>query len=239
SLSELWEVSPLGCIGMFLIGGMFSALFGMSAVYAAEAGFSVGEISVFVAMIYVGGLLMQYPIGWISDRMDRRLLILIVAAMGGAAGLLATSVSGLYVAILAAAFVVGGSANPLYGLVLAYTNDMLEHDRMAAASGGLIFLNGIGAVAGPLVTGWAITVSGPDGFWLYITILLLGLAAYAGWRMTRRPPQVTVEETVSYAPLTPSASPVAVEVAQEYYADNLEESVAEVATVDGEDGAGS
>lgn len=239
SLSELWEVSPLGCIGMFLIGGMFSALFGMSAVYAAEAGFSVGEISVFVAMIYVGGLLMQYPIGWISDRMDRRLLILIVAAMGGAAGLLATSVSGLYVAILAAAFVVGGSANPLYGLVLAYTNDMLEHDRMAAASGGLIFLNGIGAVAGPLVTGWAITVSGPDGFWLYLTILLLGLAAYAGWRMTRRPPQVTVEETVSYAPLTPSASPVAVEVAQEYYADNLEESVAEVATVDGEDGAGS
>ncbi|MEM6824159.1 MAG: MFS transporter, partial [Pseudomonadota bacterium] len=89
SLFELWEVSPLGCIGMFLIGGMFSALFGMSAVYAAEAGFSVGEISVFVAMIYVGGLLMQYPIGWISDRMDRRLLILIVAAMGGAAGLLA------------------------------------------------------------------------------------------------------------------------------------------------------
>lgn len=232
TLRELWDVSPLGCVGTFLIGGIFSALFGMAAVYGTQAGFSVPEISLFIAFIYLGGLLMQYPIGWISDRMDRRVLILIVAAAGGAAALAAVAGTGWFTLIVAAAFVVGGTANPLYALILAYTNDMVVPEKMAATSGGLIFLNGIGAVAGPLLTGWVMSVVGPEGFWLYVAILMLGMAGYAGWRMTRRKSVVSVEETVSYAPVTPAASPVAVTVAQEYYADSVEDAVGESATME-------
>ncbi|MEJ6708148.1 MAG: MFS transporter, partial [Amylibacter sp.] len=76
SLHQLYVASPLGVVGTFLLGGIFSALFGMSAVYGTEKGMSVGEISFFVGIIYVGGMLFQYPIGWVSDRMDRRLLII-------------------------------------------------------------------------------------------------------------------------------------------------------------------
>lgn len=232
TLREIWQISPLGCVGTFLIGGIFSALFGMASVYGTQAGFTVPRISLFIALIYTGGLLMQYPIGWISDRMDRRVLILLVALLGGLAAVGATMFSGYFTFLLVASFLVGGTANPLYALVLAYTNDMLEPEKMAAASGGMIFLNGVGAVAGPLVTGWVMGVAGPKGFWLYIAALMLGLAFYAAWRMSRRPSLVSVEDTVRYAPLSPTASPVAVTTAQEYYADAVEGSVGENATMD-------
>ncbi|MDK3016401.1 MFS transporter [Pseudodonghicola flavimaris] len=217
SLKKLMQTSPLGCVGMFLMGGVFAAQFGMSAVYGARVGLTVAEISGFVATFYVGAVLLQYPLGWLSDRMDRRILILLVAAGGGFGAVLGMALGGVYGFLLVAAFVIGGMTNPLYSLLIAYTNDYLEHDDMAAASGGLIFINGLGAVAGPLVTGWLMgdDVFGAPGFFLVMAALLFLLAAYALYRMTQRP-SVPVEETGTYAPMSPSSTPVAVEVAQEY-----------------------
>lgn len=153
SLGQLFQLSPLGCVGMFLLGGVFSAQFGMSAVYGSEAGMSVGEISVFVSSIFAGAVVMQFPIGWISDRMDRRRLIMVIALIGAMAGGLGFASSGNFTMLLVAAFFMGGMANPLYALLIAYTNDFLEHEDMAAASGGLMFINGLGAISGPLILG--------------------------------------------------------------------------------------
>ena len=128
-----------------------------------------------------------------------------------------------------------GQRTPLYSLILAYTNDLLDFDRMAGASGGLIFINGIGAIAGPIVIGWMMAVMGPDGFWFFIAILLLGLGGYAVWRMQRRPSVTPVDETVPYAPITASATPVAAQVADELYAeslDELDETVSDFATIE-------
>ena len=227
---EVFQISPLGTVGVFVLGGAFGALFGMASVYATEAGFTVAQISLFVATIYVGGLLLQFPIGWVSDRMDRRILILGVSAVGGAAALVGSLTADLYWVILGVAFLVGGTANPLYALLLAYVNDYLDTERMAGASGALIFVNGIGAITGPLVIGWLMAQMGPRGFWLFVALLMLGLAAYAVWRMGRRPAAVPVEETGSYAPITPVSSPVATQLAQEYYADTHDENVSENAT---------
>jgi len=69
---NLVQNSPLSCVGMFMLGGVFAAQFGMSAVYGGRVGLSVGQISLFVSAIYIAALLLQYPIGWLSDRMDRR-----------------------------------------------------------------------------------------------------------------------------------------------------------------------
>ena len=84
TLRVLFQSSPLGMIGTFLLGGVFSAMFGMSAVFATEVGMTAAETSIFVAVMYAGGMLLQYPIGWLSDRMDRR--ILIFGTTGAAAG---------------------------------------------------------------------------------------------------------------------------------------------------------
>ncbi|KIC44079.1 major facilitator transporter [Ruegeria sp. ANG-S4] len=216
SLRQLFETSPLGCVGMFLLGGVFSAQFAMAAVYGAHAGLSLAEISTFVAAFYVGALVLQYPLGWLSDRMDRRLLIMSVAAIGGVAAVIGMLFGVTFPVLLVSAFCIGGMSNPLYSLLIAYTNDYLEYDDMAAASGGLVFTNGLGAIAGPLITGWLMgdAVFGPQGFFLFIAALMFVTAAYAAYRMTQRA-YVPVDETGAIAPIYPTASPVALEVAQE------------------------
>nr|WP_170538676.1 MFS transporter [Ruegeria arenilitoris] len=216
TLRQLMDTSPLGCVGMFLLGGIFSAQFGMAAVYGARAGLTLVEISTFVASFYIGALVLQYPLGWFSDRMDRRLLILLVSVVGGISAAVGMVFGVDFPVLLAAAFVIGGMSNPLYSLLIAYTNDYLEHEDMAAASGGLIFINGLGAIAGPLITGWLMgdAVFGPSGFFLFIAALLFVMAGYAVYRMTQRA-SVPVDETGTMSPLYPTASPVALEVAQE------------------------
>lgn len=216
TLKQLMQTSPLGCVGMFLLGGIFSAQFGMASVYGARAGLTLLEISTFVASFYVGALVLQYPLGWLSDRTDRRILILSVSVVGGCSALVGMVLGLTFPVLLAAAFVIGGMSNPLYSLLIAYTNDYLEHEDMAAASGGLVFINGLGAIAGPLITGWLMgdAVFGPQGFFLFIAGLLFAMAAYALYRMTQRA-SVPVDETGTMSPMYPTASPVAMEVAQE------------------------
>ncbi|MDG1011088.1 MAG: MFS transporter [Amylibacter sp.] len=215
SLRQLYVASPLGIVGIFLLGGIFAALFGMTSVYGTEKNMSVGEISIFVGIIYIGGMLLQFPIGWISDRMDRRLLIIGITIAGGLACLMAFNAASNLTVILICSFIIGGVANPLYSLLLAYTNDFLDHDDMAAASGGLIFVNGVGAIAGPLVVGWMMGRYGPDSFFLYIGVLLFLMAVYAIYRTFQRQAP-SVDDTASYQPVFATASPVAVEVAQEW-----------------------
>ncbi|WP_375265734.1 MFS transporter [Planktotalea sp.] len=229
SLKKLYEVSPLGVIGMFLLGGVFSAQFGMAAVYGGKAGLSIPQISLFVSAFYVGALLMQYPLGFISDRMDRRFLILLTAALGGAASIVAVIGGGNIVILLLAAFLIGGTSNPLYSLFLAYTNDFLEHEDMAAASGGMVFINGLGAISGPIFTGWLMTSIGPEAFFGLIAALMLAIAVYAAFRMTQRAAP-SVDETAGFQAIMPSSSPVFVEVAQEIAIENaIEEQMEEIA----------
>lgn len=212
SFAKLFSVSPLGCVGIFLMGGVFSAIFGMASVWGSTKGLSVGEISSFVAAIYVGGLVLQYPIGWLSDHGDRRVIVLGMSVLGfvacAATFLLQPGIWGL----LLSAAIIGGVANPVYSLLLAYTNDFLDSSDMAAASAGLLFINGVGAITGPLITGWLMSTLGPDGFWVYIGALLLALALYTGYRRTRRPTPV---QDQNFAVIAPSATPLAVEAALE------------------------
>nr|WP_256474217.1 MFS transporter [Lutimaribacter sp. EGI FJ00013] len=222
TLKQLLTVSPLGFVGMFLLGGVFSAQFGMAAVFGAEAGLSLAQISLFIATFYIGATIVQYPLGWVSDRMDRRVLILGSSAAGGAAAILAFSAGQNYNILLLSAFLIGGLSNPLYSLLLAYTNDFLEFEDMAAASGGMVFVNGVGAISGPLITGWLMNVMGPYGFFIIIAVLMFALAGYAGYRMTQRAAP-SVEDTGSYAPVMPTSSVVAIEAAQEYAADMAED----------------
>jgi MFS family permease len=229
TLRELYQVSPLGMVGMFLLGGIFAAQFGMSAVYATQIGLSLGEISLFISSFYVGAVLMQYPLGYLSDRMDRRKLITLVAIAGGAASILAMMSGGWLYGLMAAAFIVGGCSNPLYALMIAYTNDFLEADDMASASAGLLFVNGLGAITGPLILGWTMEFFGPQGFFGMIAILLMAIALYALFRMTQRAAP-SVEDTGAYAPITPAATPVAMEFAQEYAIEVAEEEAEDTET---------
>jgi MFS family permease len=212
SFRELFRISPLGCVGMLLTGGVFSAMFGMASVWGAEVGLTVREISLFVGALYVGGLVLQYPIGWASDRMDRRKLIMGLSFIAGAAMAVTAAANPPFIFLLVAAVLLGGITNPVYALLIAYTNDFLSREDMAAASAGLIFLNGFGAIFGPLITGWMMETFGPGGFFLFIAVLFLALGAYALWRMSQR---AAPAGTGGFSGLSPAASSIAVEAVME------------------------
>ncbi len=224
SLRELYNVSPLGCFGMFILGGVFAAQFGMAAVYATQAGLTLTQLSTFVATFFVAAVVTQYPIGWISDHMDRRFLVVIVASIGGVGAFIGLTLGSNFSILLVAAFLIGGMSNPLYSLLIAHTNDFLEYEDMAAASGGLVFINGLGAVTGPVIVGWMMEQTGPSGFFSFTLTLFIALVAYALFRSTRRS-TVSIEDTGTYVVMSPTGTtPVAMELAQEYAIESDQES---------------
>ena len=213
-LIDLYNTSPLGVVGLLLLGGVFGAIFGMTAIFGTESGMTVSQISIFVAVIYFGGMLFQMPIGWFSDRMDRRYLIIILSSIAAFFSIIIFIINYNFFIYLMFSFIIGGVANPLYSLFIAYTNDFLEHEDMAAAAGGLVFINGLGAIIGPIIVGILMSKFGPDSFFAYLGVMLFLTSLYALYRTTQRDAP-SVEETSSYTPITSSSSPVAVEVAQE------------------------
>ncbi len=221
SLRDLFSGSPLGTVGIFLLGSVYATQTGMGAVYGSQIGLTPTQIALFVAMLFAGALLLQYPIGWLSDRMDRRKLIFGAATLGAGSCVVGWLTGGSLWPLMMAAFFAGGVTTPLYALFLAYTNDSLSAEDMASASGGLVFTFGLGAITGPLVTGWAMEGLGPYAFWPVLGATFTCISLYALYRMTQR--AVTpVEATEHYLGVVPTASPVAVEAAGVWAAEHAE-----------------
>ncbi|WP_223478486.1 MFS transporter [Oricola indica] len=220
-LRELFGESPLGTVGIFLLGSIYATQSGMGAVFGSQIGMAADQIALFVAMLFAGALVLQYPIGWLSDRVDRRQLIF-GASAGGVIFCAVGFLSGGQVwFLMLSAFIAGGVTTPLYALFLAYTNDFLTTEQMPAASGGLVFTFGLGAIAGPLATGFGMERFGPFTFWVVLGTTFAAIALYALYRMTRRAP-VPVADTESYLGVLPTATPVAVEAAGTWAAENAE-----------------
>jgi MFS family permease len=158
-------------------------------------------------------------------------LILGASVVAACAAVVAALFGEDFSVLLACAFIIGGMTNPLYALLIAYTNDYLDPDDMAGASGGLLFVNGLGAIAGPVLTGWLMTKFGPQGFWLIIVATMTVTSGYAAYRMTRRQSAYAEEgeyEAVPYAAVGPGSTQYIAEIAQEYYVEAAEE-IAEAA----------
>ncbi len=211
-LRDLFRGSPLGAVGIFLLGSVYATQSGMGAVFGTQIGLTTTQIALFVAMLFAGALVLQYPIGWLSDRMDRRRLIFGLALLGAASCLLGWVTGGRLWPLMAAAFFGGGVTTPLYALLLAYTNDSLPASDMPAASGGLVFTFGLGAITGPLVAGWAMQSFAPQAFWPVLGVTFIAISLYALYRMTQRA-KASVPETDSYLNVLPTSSPITFEPA--------------------------
>jgi len=228
-LKDLFTASPLGTIGIFLLGSIYASQSGMGAVFGTEIGLSANQIALFVAMLFGGALLLQVPIGWLSDRLDRRKVICGAALLGAVScglGWLAQSPPAWLfpdplVPLMGAAFFAGGTTTPLYALLLAYTNDNVPAEDMPAISGGLVFTFGLGAILGPLGMGLAMDALGPFAFWIVLGGTFATIALYAFYRMSQRD-AVPASDTDAYVNLVPTASVVAVEDAATWAAEQAE-----------------
>ena len=200
SFRELFNVSPLGTIGIFMAGIANGALFGFGAIYAQRAGLTVPEISTFVAAIFLGGMVLQWPIGRFSDILDRRHVIMTVtfaaAAVAAAALFVPTpppldplrpmAAERVVWPIIALAAAVGGLSMPHYSLFTAHVNDRVPSSKMISASSGLVFLNGAGAILGPNLAGVFMGTMGPVGFFVTLAVVHTGIGLLTFFRISRR-----------------------------------------------------
>ncbi|MEL6890608.1 MAG: MFS transporter [Actinomycetota bacterium] len=186
SVRDLWSIAATGVLGALMSGVVVGALFGLAAVYAARSGVSVERTGVFVSMPMIGAVLCQYPIGWVSDRVPRRGVILVVGATLVAACAGQAVVDADSLAALALMLVIGGTVFPLYSLSLTYTLDWTPTGTTVAVSGTLVRLNGTGAFAGPLIASLLMSVF--DERWLFWTSAIAAavLTAVTGVRIITR-----------------------------------------------------
>ena len=219
TLRKLFAISPLGLTGSFCAGVANGIILGMGAVYARRIGLEVSGVSVFIAATLVGGAALQWPIGRLSDAIDRRVIIGAVASAAAvAAALLPMAADMGLIALTVTGFFAGGLTMTLYPLSMAHTHDWLEPDQMTAASSALVMVYGAGAVMGPIGTGVLMGLIGPSGFAYYLIGLCLLLSAIAVYRITRREAPDTTEDYL----LAPAAM-----VGGEYWAETAVEEAAD------------
>ncbi|MDX1609074.1 MAG: MFS transporter [Halofilum sp. (in: g-proteobacteria)] len=199
NLLQLYRISPLGTVGAFATGMSQGALFGMGAVFARGYDLSVAQVSFFMAALIAGGAVLQWPIGRLSDRIDRRKVITwvgLAVVLVAAVTVPVARISNTGLVVMGVLF--GGTVLPMYSLYVAYVNDHLKPKQMVAASSGLYMAVALGAVLGPSVTGWLMDKMGPNGFLWYFVAVHLGMVCFAWYRMARRPTP-RVGEQVPYA----------------------------------------
>jgi MFS family permease len=188
-LPELYRNSPLGVAGVTVSGLISAIIFSMGPVYARLSGLDTTNVATFMAASILAAVVTQYPVGRLSDRIDRRTVIAGVCT-------LATLVAGSIVAFpgmphgafltLAASF--SGLVLTLYSLSVSHVNDKLEPAQMVAASSALLLLNGSAAAIGPLLAGSLIEAFGPPAYFATLATLTGALAVYDLWRKSRRRP---------------------------------------------------
>ena len=211
SLAEFYAISPLGFVGALFTGLAHSAVFGYGAVYATAKGLSVLEVSIFMIIITSFGALSQWPIGYLSDRMDRRLILIGVTFV--ASGLCVLIVGSSYISltlffILTAIY--SCMSLPMYSLAIAHTNDFLQQNEIVAASSAFAKLMGIGSILGPLMVSAMMSVTGPNGYHIYLLLIhgLLGL--FGLYRMTKR--AIPADSESQYVPLPRNITPAGMEL---------------------------
>jgi MFS family permease len=166
SIKRVYKTSPLAVIGTAMVGMSSASIFGMSSVYASKLGLTLTEISFFVAALMFGALILQFPIGKLSDIFDRRTIILIVEIMTVVAAVLAffAEDTGFWL-FLGAAVLFGGIHTPLYSLYIAHANDYLTPQQIVATSSKLVMISGFGAVLGAPLVGYTMGLYGPSAFY--------------------------------------------------------------------------
>ena len=223
-IKELYKISPFGTVSMFFTGFIHSAIFTLGAVYAATMNFTIFEISLLLFLITVSGAVFQWPIGYFSDRTDRRVIIIGCAFAGAlfcslsiiASG---TSLQNMYLAInigidkimfFVYVTLYAGMAIPIFTLNLAYINDYIAKEKFVAAGGGMQIIFGLGAMLGPFICSALMNKFGSNGFFIHFFIFHIIIGAFGFYRMTRRETKENPDNT--FTPLPRNITPAGIEL---------------------------
>lgn len=205
SLLALYRTSPLGVAGCFAVGLVNSSIWALGPSFAYDVGFDTANVSYFMATILIGGVVLQWPIGYLSDLYDRRVVIACVLVASMIASFAIAFFGNSDAALFSLAALFGGMMLSLYSLCVSHTNDWIKPEAVVGASGGLLFVFGVGAIVGPLAGGFLSENAGPHALFIYTGGVCLAMLLFTVWRLLRRAAPPADEKTgfVSVARTTP------------------------------------
>ncbi len=210
SLSELISDAPTGTLTLFMVAIAHGALFSMGAVYANKVGLNISQTILFMSLFILLGALFQWPIGWLSDRMDRRITIIgtsmVVVVLSGVIINVKPSPDSLILIF----GVLGAMSLVIYSLAIASIHDRLLPEKMVEASSTMVLIYGTGSILGPSSIGFILDHLGHDGFFIHLGATHFIIIAIAGFFIIRHPP-VPQEELTQYQNVPPKLTMVAME----------------------------
>lgn len=187
-LAELFATSPIGVIGAVSSGLLTGAFYSLGQVFGQRTGISDAGIATFMAATILGGAAFQWPIGLLSDRYDRRRVLLWVCLLAAGVAIAGFQLAqNSEAALVSVGIVYGGLTFAIYGLSVAHVNDLIDRARVLQATGGLLLLYGIGATVGPTLAGALMDLTMPGSLLLYCAAVLIVLAACI-WHYMRHLP---------------------------------------------------
>ena len=187
NIKKLIKISPLAVAGCFAVGLSSGAFWAVAPVFVQKLGYPVLMVSIFMSVVVFSGAIMQWPIGWLSDKIGRRVVIIFVSVGGAASGLFLWQFSpeSIFLMILGGVLY-GMFAMQIFGMSAAHANDYALADEFVSVNGGLLLIYGIGSVVGPSVAPVVMTFAGPSAMFAYTALIQFLLALYGIYRLTQR-----------------------------------------------------
>ncbi|MFL2883000.1 MAG: MFS transporter [Pelagibacteraceae bacterium] len=233
NIKELFKISPFGSFAMICTGFIFAPIFSLLSVYAITMKLSIFETSILLVGVMLAGAMFQWPIGSISDKYDRRIIIIfssiaacffsimVIFVSGDGTSLsnlfLETTVSFNYFStvmdktkLFVFIILLAGVTLPLFSLNLALVNDQIPKEKFVAAGGGLNIIFGLGAMAGPIMCASFMKLLGPNGFFIHLILFLVLIIVFGIYRLNKRQYEENPDST--FTPLPTSITPLGIEL---------------------------
>lgn len=219
SVLDLYRASPLAVIGNGLTGMAQGTMIGLGAIYASQVLVDIKSISLFMACIMAGSLLLQGPVGYISDRIGRRGVMAALSVIAIVCCLLAPLVPKDSLWFYLVVVGLGGAAMPMYSVCIAYANDRLEPHQIIGASGSLVMVAGFGAMTGPILVAFFMDLLGPESYFAGIGAVFAVILVFTLIRIGARPGIALQDQSALVAgplgtPIAEYLSPDSVEYAE-------------------------
>jgi len=193
---QLWRNSPVAVFAIFMVGVSNGAFGTLGAVYGQRIGLDVTQIAIMMSLALLFGAMVQIPVGFASDRMDRRYVLIAqaVLAMGlGTALSFLVDADPLWIIVLIGVF--GGMIYSMYPVIVAHASDHADPGDFLKTSGGLLLIFGVGTMIGPMIAAVLMSATQPGALFQVTAVAHLSLVAFAIWRITQRAPVEGADKT--------------------------------------------
>ena len=204
TMSHLWYRTRVGVIAIIVSQWVSSMLFGMGAVYATRLGFTIAEVANFMGSMMAGGMILQWPLGKLSDIIDRRWVIGFSCLAGVFIALLISFINEASLWLYGLIFLFGGCSLSLYSIVVAFINDHLRPAEIVPGSGTILLIAGLTSITGPVTAVFWLQIFGLKSFFVLLAASLLGMGVMSIWRVLTipaLPAEYKVQSTLQAAAL--------------------------------------